>query len=412
MTHDFERRQALRRRFVTAAGAASLALAVPGVRAQGRQQLKVSVGRQPWAAGNSPITQSMIASKSFEKFAADAGYELTVDWRDYPSAAPMVEAFVSGNLDFGMWGNTPIVRLIAQNQPLQIVSVGEGHFRFVLATRKDSPIRNVADLKGKTVGALLGGDPYNVLTQWLRYELGNPDPKAHGITVVNTPTQAQAATIPTGMDAAVLIYPAFLKAQKELGTVGIINSFGYTEGHYKGPAGDGAGHLLPSVKKSAFYPDGFYLHRSFWIGGVKLIQNEPGLATAFVRAQQEAVATLSKMDPGKVSQLAVKYWELPPDLGAKVVEDDVLFKRGWCWPTEGDAVALLETSKAMVDGKLIPKPLTWGEVKGAFATSAAPVKAAYEKTGAKPDAAGFSAKNTADLRGNPIWMMDNWGDRT
>ena len=412
MTHDFERRQASRRRFVTAAGAASLALAVPGVQAQGRQQLKVSVGRQPWAAGNSPITQSMIASKSFEKFAADAGYELAVDWRDYPSAAPMVEALVSGNLDFGMWGNTPIVRLIAQNQPLQIVSVGEGHFRFVLATRKDSPIRNVADLKGKTVGALLGGDPYNVLSQMLRYETGNPDPKALGITVVNTPTQAQAATIPTGMDAAVVIHPAFLKAQKELGTVGIINSFGYTESHYKGPAGDGAGHLLPSVKKSPFYPDGFYLHRSFWVGGVKLIQNEPGLATAFVQAQQEAVVALSKMAPGKVSDLAVKYWELPPELGAKVVEDDVLFKRAWVWPTEGDAVALLETSKAMVDGKLIPKPLTWGEVKGAFATAAAPVKAAYEKTGAKPDYAGFSAKNTADLRGMPIWMMDRWVERT
>ena len=357
MTHDFERRQASRRRFVTAAGAASLALAVPGVRAQGRQQLKVSVGRQPWAAGNSPITQSMIASKSFEKFAADAGYELAVDWRDYPSAAPMVEALVSGNLDFGMWGNTPIVRLIAQNQPLQIVSVGEGHFRFVLATRKDSPIRNVADLKGKTVGALLGGDPYNVLTQWLRYELGNPDPKAHGITVVNTPTQAQAATIPTGMDAAVLIHPAFLKAQAEIGTVGIVNSFGYTESHYKGPAGEGAGILLESVKKSPFYPDGYYLHRSFWIGHANIVRNHPNVVAAFVMAQQEAVDKLKGMDAGQVSELSRKYWELEPALGAKVVRDEVLFDRGWVWPTEGDALALLETSKYMVEGKMIPKPL-------------------------------------------------------
>ena len=117
---------------------------------------------------------------------------------------------------------------------MQLLSVGEGHFRFVLATRKDSPIRNIADLKGKTVGALLGGDPYNALSQMLRFELGNPDPKAHGITVVNTPTQAQAATIPTGMDAAVLIHPAFLKANAELGTVGIMNSFGYTESALQG----------------------------------------------------------------------------------------------------------------------------------------------------------------------------------
>ncbi|MEJ7667444.1 MAG: ABC transporter substrate-binding protein [Casimicrobiaceae bacterium] len=413
MNADHPSSGASRRRFITAAGAATLALSAPAiVRAQGRKAITISVGRQPWAAGNSPITAYMIANKSFERFAGEAGYDLTVDYRDYPSAAPMVEAFVSGNLNFGMWGNTPIVRLIAQSQPIQLLSVGEGHFRFVLATRKDSPIRNIADLKGKTVGALLGGDPYNVLSQMLRFELGNPDPRAFNITVVNTPTQAQAATIPTGMDAAVLIHPAFLKASAELGTVGIMNSFGYTESHYKGPAGEGAGHLLPAVKKSPFFPDGYYLHRSFWIGSSKIIQSDPRLVTAFVQAQQDAVATLSKMEPGQVSQLAVKYWELPPELGAKVVGDDVLFKRGWCWPTEGDAAALLETSKSMVDGKLITKPLTWAQVKGGFAEAAAPVKAAYEKSGSKPDLAAFQAKDATDLRGLPIWMMDRWTDRT
>ena len=143
------------------------------------------------------------------------------------------------------------------------------------------------------------------------------------------------------------------------------------------------------MKKSPFYPDGYYLHRSFWIGSRKIIESDPALVTAFVTAQQDAVAKLSKMDPGKVSELAKKYWELPPELGAKVVEDDVLFKRGWCWPTEGDAIALLETSKSMVDGKLITKPLTWAQVKGAFALAAALDKAAYDKTGREPDAAAL-----------------------
>jgi len=348
MTTHFNRTAASRRRFLATAGAASLAVAAPFVRAQGKKPIKVSVGRQPWAAGNSPVTQYMIANKSFERFAADAGYDLTVDYRDYPSALPMVEAFVSGNLDFGMWGNTPIVRLIAQNKAIYPITVGEGHFRFVLATRKDSPIRNIGDLKGKTVGALLGGDPYNVLVQMLRFELGNPDPRAFDITIVNTPTQAQAATIPTGMDAAVLIYPAFLKANAEIGTVGIMNSFGYTESHYKGPAGEGAGHLLESVKKSPFYPDGYYLHRSFWIGHSNVVKNQPQIVTAFVLAQQDAVAKLSAMNLGQVSDLSKKYWELDPKLGAQVVTDDVLFARGWCWPTEGDATAILEISKFMV----------------------------------------------------------------
>jgi ABC-type nitrate/sulfonate/bicarbonate transport system substrate-binding protein len=284
--------------------------------------------------------------------------------------------------------------------------------RFVLATRKDSPIRNVADLKGKTVGALLGGDPYNVLSQMLRFELGNPDPKAFGITVVNTPTQAQAAAVPSGMDASVVGYPAFLKGSVEVGSVAVINSFGYTESHYKGPAGEGAGILLPSVKKSPFYPDGFYLHRSFWIGSRKLIESDPNLVTAFIAAQQDAIEKLTKMQPAQVSDLAKKYWELTPDLGAKIVEDEVLFKRNWCWPTEGDAVALLETSKNMVDGKLITKPLTWDQVKDAFAMAAPLDKAAWEKTGRVPDASGFNDKNAKDLRGAPVWDVQSWAART
>ena len=412
MNKAFDRKTTSRRRFIAAAGAASLAFAAPAIVTAQRKTIKVSVGRQPWAAGNSPITQYMIANKTFERYASEAGYEVSVDYRDYPSALPMVEAFVSGNLDFGMWGNTPIVRLIAQNQPIQIITVGEGHFRFVLATRKDSPIRNVADLKGKTVGALLGGDPYNVLTQWLRYELGNPDPRAFDINVVNTPTQAQAATIPSGMDAAVLIYPAFLKANAEIGTIGIVNSFGYTEAHYKGPAGDGAGLLIPSVKQSPFYPDGFYLHRSFWIGSPNMIKNDPAVVTAFVLAQQEAIGKLATMDPGAVSEMARKYWELDPKLGAKVVEDEVLFKRGWCWPTEGDALALLETSKYMVGGRMIPQPLTWTQVRDGLKQAAPAVKAAYEKSGRKPELAQFEARNAQDLRGAPVWEMQRWGEHS
>src|SRR5438477_4944579 len=413
MTIENESKRASRRRFMTAAGVASLTFAAPAiVHAQARRTLRVSVGRQPFAAGNSPVTQYMIANRSFEQAAAALGYDLTLDYRDYPSALPMVEAFVSGNLDFGMWGNTPIVRLIAQSQPIQLITVGEGHFRFVLGTRKDSPIRNIADLKGKTVGALLGGDPYNVLSQWLRFELGNPDPRAHNINVVNTPTQAQAATIPTGMDAAVLIYPAFLKANAELGTVGIMNSFGYTEAHYKGPAGEGAGILLPSVKQSPFYPDGYYLHRSFWIGSQNIVKNDPAVVTSFVLAQQDAIAKLSTMDPGAVSDLSKKYWELDPTLGSKVVGDEVLFKRGWCWPTEGDAIALLETSKFMVEGRMIPKPLAWPQVRDGFALAAPTVRAAYDKGGRKPDAAQFEAREASDLRGPPVWDMPRWREHS
>ena len=393
------------------AGAA--ALGMPGfIHAQGsRRALKVSIGRIPWAAGNSPMTQYMINNKLLEKRAVEFGYDLTVDWREYPTALPMVEAMVGNNLDIGMWGNTPITRGLSSGLPISLLVVGEGHLRFLITTRKDSPVRNMQDLRGKTIGVSLGGDPQSALFQMLRFELGVNDIKETGIKFVNMPTHAQAASVPTGVDATCTIYPAYLAAQAS-GTVAIANSFGYTEGHYDGPAGKGAGHLLPNVKKSPFFPDGYYLHRSFWIGRNGLIEQHPQAVVAFLVAQQEAVAALTAMDAGAVSQLVKDYWKLDPTQGAKVVKDDVLFARGWSWPTENDARAVLETSKFMADNKVIEAPLQWAQVKGAFSRTAPLVKQAYDKLGAKPGAAEFTRTDVADLRGRPVWEINQWADRT
>ena len=395
-----------------AVGAAG-ALGMPAfVRAQGsREKLTISVGRIPWAAGNSPMTQYMINNKSLEKRAAEMGYDLTVDWREYPTALPMVEAMVGNNLDIGMWGNTPITRGLSSGLPISLLCVGEGHLRFLITTRKDSPIRNFADLKGKTIGVSLGGDPQSALFQMLRFEMGVDDVKETGIKFVNMPTHAQAASVPTGVDATCTISPAYYAAQAS-GTVAIANSFGYTEEHYDGPAGKGAGHLLPNAKKSPFWPDGYYLHRSFWIGRNGLIEKHPKVVVAFLIAQQEAVAALTAMDPGAVSQLVKDYWKLDPVNGGKVVKDDVLFSRGWSWPTEADARAVLETSKFMADNKVIAKPLQWQQIKDAFGRTAPLVKQAYDALGSKPAAAEFSRTDVADLRGRPVWELAQWTNRS
>src|SRR5699024_1791233 len=326
-------------------------------------EIEVSVGRQAWAAGNSPIIQYMMENELFEAKAKEFGYDLTVEYQDHPSAAPMVESMVSGNLDFGMWGNTPIIQNLAAKQNINVLNVGEGHLRYVLVTREGSGIRNLDDLEGKTVGLLLGGDPHNAFNQMLRYHLGVSDPDEMNIKLSNVDSFSQAAQVPKGIDATVTYLPALLDAmEKDSEIKPIVNAFGYTEEYWKDDEFEGADNLLESVKESPFYPDGFYLHRSMWVVNNDLVNEHPDVVSAFVMAQEEAINELKELEPGEVSDLVKEYWELDPELGEQIIEDELLFLREWSWATEGDAQSMVETSKFMSEAGLIDDPLSWDEV--------------------------------------------------
>jgi hypothetical protein len=142
-----------------------------------------------------------------------------------------------------------------------------------------------------------------------------------------------------------------------------------------------------------------------------VLESDPDVVTAFIAAQQQAVEELTAMDPADISQISAEYWDLPPEMGAEVVKDEVLFIRGWVWPTEGDAGALLAISQFMVEGGLIEEPLTWDQVKDAMRPAAGLMKKAWEMTGKVPPESAFQATDTKDIRGLPVWDMDQWGER-
>ena len=383
--------------------------------AQGDQRCRSAGSPGPPAIRRSP--QYMMDNKTFEQARG----------RARATSSPSTIATIrrrcrwsrrssADNLDFGMWGNTPIVRCIAQKQPIQLLTVGEGHFRFVLATRKDSPIRNVADLKGKTVGALLGGDPYNVLSQMLRFELGNRAiRRRYDINVVNTPTQAQAATMPTGMDAAIVIYPAFLKAQQ-----------GARHGRHhqlvrlhreplQGPGGRRRRHPAAvgeevAVLSRRLLPASLVLDRQPEAHRRAIRSSSPPSS----RRSRRRSEALGKMTPGQMSELVDEILGAAAgDLGAKVVEDEVLFSRGWCWPTEGDAGGAARRLEVHGRGQADrPSRSTWDQVKAAFKPGAPLIEKAWEETGKQPPMDVFTAKDTKDLRGLPVWDMDKWSARS
>jgi ABC-type nitrate/sulfonate/bicarbonate transport system substrate-binding protein len=365
-------------------------------------KITVSVGRLPWGALNSPITSHMAAKKMFEAEARQLGYEVTVDMRDYPSAAPQVEAMQAGKLDLGVWGNVPIIRNIATGQPIHVLALAEGHLNFQIAVPKGSPIKTLEDLKGKRIGTLLGGDPHFFLAMVLKAQFGNADPAKLGITMVQVPSFTMLASMPKGLDAVTLITPSFLLGQQQGLLDALADNFGKTGAAYDGPLGKGAGHEIPSVKKSEFYPEGYYLHRTMWVGRGEFINKHPKLVVAFLTALNKATQDVSKMKPGDVSDMAKSYWKLDPNQGSIIVKDDVLYTRGWTWLTEGDLRSLVANSRFMKEANLLPNQLSWDDLVKNIQPIADLARQAWERSSRLPAEKEFSS-SSSDLRGPAMW---------
>ena len=219
----------------------------------------------------------------------------------------------------------------------------------------------------------------------LRFELGNGDPKAHDITVVNTPTQAQAATIPTGMDAA------------------IADPSGVPQG--AGRDRHRRHHELVRLHRRRTTTVRPAKARASCSSRSRSRRSIPTATTCTARSGSAARKLIGRaipassppsshgaagrrrqaLDDGSGRGLAARAQVLGarrPSSARRWSRTTCCSSAAGCWPTEGDAAALLETSKYMVEGKLIPKPLAWSQVQGRASRKAAcRLKAAYEKTG-------------------------------
>lgn len=81
----------------------------------------------------------------------DVPYE--IQFSEFPSAAPLGEALNAGAVDVGGLGDAPYVFALGAGAPLKVVSIThmEGRFTTAVLVPKDSPIKTVADLKGKRI---------------------------------------------------------------------------------------------------------------------------------------------------------------------------------------------------------------------------------------------------------------------
>jgi sulfonate transport system substrate-binding protein len=149
-----------RRNFLKlSAGAAVFAGLSPTAFAQSGVK-EIRIGYQK--TGVLVITRQQAA---LEKHFTPQGIE--VKWVEFSSGPPMMEAMNVGSVDYGAVGDSPPVFAQAAGAAIvyaagQPITNGQG-----ILVPKDSPIRSIAELKGKRVGFTKGSSAHNIVAQTL-----------------------------------------------------------------------------------------------------------------------------------------------------------------------------------------------------------------------------------------------------
>ena len=369
----------------------------------------IRIGRIPAAQAMIPITEVMRAEGLIEQAGEELGLDIAAEWQDFPQGGAVRQALTSGQLDLGTVGNTPTLIGIAQNEPIRILSMAEGRVKFVVAMPADSSIRTPEDLQDKRVGLIQASDLQFFFDQTINSLFGTTSYDELGIEVVGLETLSQTASPPGGIDAVVATETSYLRGQLDGLLTGLLNSYGSTEEHYDGPLGEGAGIQLPAVQGSPYYPEGFYLHRNLWLVTETMADETPDAVVAFLIAEQRAVERLQDMDPTEVAALAQgqEYWNLDPEVGRQIWLNDLIHLRGWPWLTRGDLRAVVDQSELAAQSDLIESPLSWDQVKENISPIAPLAQQAWETIG-YPEESVFTATDTEDIRGLPVWQYEEW----
>lgn len=224
-THDGARRTLLK-----AAGAATLAAArgttlwggaaafaaSGAAHAQGNGKT-LRIGYQKY--GNFIVLK---ARGTLEKRLAAQG--VTVQWLEFPGGPQLLEGLNAGAVDVGTVGETPPI--FAQAGGVDLVYVGseppapKGEAIIVPA---DSPIRTVADLRGKKVALNRGSNVHYLLVKAL--QSAQVDYKEI-VPAYLAPADARAAFVQRGVDAWVIWDPYYAAAQRQTGARVIVDGEG------------------------------------------------------------------------------------------------------------------------------------------------------------------------------------------
>jgi NitT/TauT family transport system substrate-binding protein len=80
-----------------------------------------------------------------------------IEWKRFQAAAPIAESLNGGALDLGFLGDSGLLTLAARGAPVKVIATSRQNLDGVaIQVAKNSPLRTVQDLKGKTVAVWRG----------------------------------------------------------------------------------------------------------------------------------------------------------------------------------------------------------------------------------------------------------------
>lgn len=147
-----------------------------------------------------------------------------VEWKEFPAGLPLLEALNAGAIDFGYTGEAPPIFAQAGGTQLRYVAYdpwtpkGEA-----IVIPKNSPIKSVADLKGKKVGVFKGSNTHYLLVSALQ----SAGLKVEDIqTVFLKPAEARAAFETGKLDAWSIWDPYLAVAESVAGAKILVDGSG------------------------------------------------------------------------------------------------------------------------------------------------------------------------------------------
>ncbi len=380
------------------------AFAAPRALAAGKIEMPIGVGTH---TNGGPLVVYMQEKGLIEKASKAAGVDVAPEFQDFQALLRMLQGVAAGQLQYGMLGSTPLIRLLATPNPTIPIAIAGGGLDFPVQVPPDSPIRNMEDMRGKTVLTIVGSDLHLQWVNMLKAYFDTSDAKGLDITMRNITAVTELFEPQSGIDAVVGLNPGSFGAEERGVLSTLMTNYGTTGKHYDGPEGKGEGHTLSWFKKTPFAPEAFYPHRIWWAVRQQFLEEAPEAVTAFLVANHQAAEALSEMEPAQVTEIIGSHWPKSASVDAKnaVVDVTLWYRRGWSWITEGDAATLVGLSQ---EPEIFETALTADQVKATLERGAGATQTAYSQVGSKPETEVFTDPSAGDVRGLPQWQITEW----